>query len=77
MIDLFEIFDSIISQSRSVDVAESEFRKQLYEDEELLSVYKEWCEESGYTEKKGFIEYCHQYYDAEESKWDILNNDYE
>ena len=41
MIDLFEIFDSIISQSRSVDVAESEFRKQLYEDEELLSAYKE------------------------------------
>ena len=56
MIDLFEIFDSIISQSRSVDVAESEFRKQLYEDEELLSVYKEWCEECGYTEKKGFID---------------------
>ena len=77
MIDLLEIFDSIISQSRSVDVAESEFRKLLMDDEELRKAYKEWCNEEGHTEKRGFIEYCHQYYDAEESKWDILNNDYE
>lgn len=77
MNDIIELFDSIISQNRSIDVADSEFRKLLYDDEELRSTYKEWCDECGYTEKRGFIEYCHQYFDAEESKWDILSNDYE
>ena len=77
MIDLFEIFDSIISQSRSVDVAESEFRKLLMDDEELRKAYKEWCNDEGNTEKRGFIEYCNESFDAEESKWDILENEYE
>ena len=25
---------------------------------EIRKAYKEWCEHEGYTEKKGFIEYC-------------------
>lgn len=77
MNDIEELFDSIISQTRSIDVADSEFRKQLYDDEELRQAYKDWCDINDYTEKHGFIEYCHQYFDAEESKWDILKNDYE
>jgi hypothetical protein len=47
------------------------------DDEELRKAYKEWCNEEGHTEKRGFIEYCNESFDAEESKWDILENEYE
>lgn len=77
MIDIFEVFESILLQNRSIDVADSEFKKMLYDDDELRHAYKEWCEEEGYTEKNGFVEYCHEYFDQEESKWDSLQNDYE
>lgn len=77
MIDILEIFNGVISQHRSIDMAESEFKKMLYEDDEIHHAYKEWCKEMGYTEKKGFVEYCNEYFDEEDSKWDILENEYE
>lgn len=77
MIDIMEVFHSVVSQCRSVDIAESDFKKLIYEDRDLHSAYKEWCHENGYTEKIGFVEYCNEYLDEEESIWDALSNDYE
>ena len=65
---------SPISQHRSIDVAESEFRKLLYEDELLKHNYRQWCRKEGFSERKGFIEYGHSFIDEEESRWDVLRD---
>ena len=77
MIDIFEVFSNVIKHNRSVDMADSEFKRLLLDDNEIRKAYKEWCEHEGYTEKKGFIEYCHSVFDEEENKWDVLNNENE
>ena len=66
--------DSIIRRHRTIDVAESEIKKMLYDDEILHQYYNERCRREGFTERKGFIEYCHAYIDREESLWDVLDN---
>ncbi len=75
MIDIIEVFQQILSHNRTIDVADSEFKKMIYEDDEIKIAYKQWCQEEGYTEKYGFIEFCQAYFDEEESRWDILNNE--
>ncbi len=77
MIDIFEIFQTVIKHNRSIDMAESEFKRMICDDNEIKKAYKEWCTHEGYTEKKGFIEYCQTVFDEEESKWDSLNNENE
>lgn len=77
MIDIVDIFQTVIKHNRSIDMAESEFKRMIYDDDELKKAYKEWCEHEGFTEKKGFIEYCQTAFDEEESKWDSLENENE
>lgn len=72
--ELLAIFDNLFQQNRSLDVADSEFRKILCDDPDLRKQYKNWCREMGYTDRKGFIEYGYEYFDNEESRWDVLEN---
>jgi hypothetical protein len=58
-------------------MAESDFKKLIYEDRDLHLAYKEWCHDNGYSEKIGFVEYCNEFMDEEESIWDVLSNEYE
>lgn len=74
MTELTALMEQLIDQYRQIDVAESEFQKLIYEDEQLRRDYKEWCEEQGYTERRGFIEFCNIYIDSEESRWDVLSD---
>lgn len=74
MIHITELMDSLIAQHRSIDVAESEFRKYLLDDDVLRHDYKEWCRREGYTERRGFIEYCNAYIDREQDLWDVLDD---
>jgi phage/plasmid-associated DNA primase len=77
MIDILDVFRTVASQHRAVDTAESDFKKMIFEDLELHKAYRNWCEENGYSEKLGFIEYCNELLDEEQSKWDVLSNEYE
>ena len=70
-----EIFEALIAQHRSFDIAEYEFRKLLYEDQEFHSRYREWCHEQGYREKNGFTDYCRQYIDEQDEKLNVLSDD--
>lgn len=75
--DIYEVFDQILSAARSVDVAESEFKRLMYEDPLVRTAYREWCNEQGTTEKHGFVDYCQETFDQEESRWETLNEDAE
>lgn len=74
MNDLGEFFKDLLMTHRSVDIAEAEFRRMLDDDDELKADYKSWCEELGYTEKRGFKDFSEEYLDSRDSIWESLND---
>ncbi len=74
MTDITELFLQIIHQYKSVDIAEAEFKKMLHEDADLREQYREWCDAVGSSEKMGFLDYCDEYMDSQESIYDTLND---
>lgn len=74
MHDITELFNTLIQQSGSVDIADAEFKKMIHEDADLREQYREWCHAVGSTEKHGFLDYCDDYMDSQDSIWDSLND---
>lgn len=75
MVDILEIFESILRNARSIDVAESEFKRLVYEEPEVRAAYRVWCDEEGNTEKHGFVDYCQERFDDEENLWNALTDE--
>jgi hypothetical protein len=75
--DITEVFEEVIQQTGSIDVAESEFKKMIGEDDELRQLYREWCQEVGSTERNGFSDFCDEYLELRNAVWDSLDNDYD
>lgn len=67
----------LISEVQSVDIAISEFKKQLKEDEELKAAYSEWCEEEGYSERSGYADFIEEYIDVGNERWENSINEYD
>ena len=74
MNDITLLFNSLLQQYDSIDIANSEFKKLLHEDEALKEEYSEWCHAVGSTEKKGFLDYCEEYISSQNSIWDSLQD---
>lgn len=74
MNDITELFNLIIHECDSIDVAESEFKRRLNEDEELKKSYMEWCHENGSSFRNGFLDYCEEYLEQRNSIWDSLTD---
>lgn len=74
MEDIKEIFNNYLTQYRSVDIAEAEFKKDLHEDPELKAMYRQWCDEVGSNEKNGFFDYCDEYMESQDDVWNTLND---
>lgn len=74
MLDITEIFDRYISQYSSIDIANSEFKKDLHEDSQLREAYKEWCHNVGSSEKNGFIDYAEEYLESQNDVWNNLSD---
>ncbi len=74
MKDITQIFNSMLEQYGSVDIAEVEFKKLIHEDDELREEYREWCDAVGSSEKNGFLDYCDEYFDSQKSIWDSLSD---
>ncbi len=74
MIEIIELMDSLFQQHRSIDIAESEFMRLIYDDELLHHEYKAWCRSHGFTERKGFAEFCQSRIEEEESRWEVLDD---
>ena len=58
MEDLTDYFISVIKQSGSIDIAESEFKRAISDDDDLRAKYREWCHQVGSSEKRGFLDFC-------------------
>lgn len=74
MEDITQLFIDILHQADSVDVAESDFKKMIDDDDELHRRYREWCHEVGSSERRGFLDFCDEYLSDRESVWDNLND---
>ena len=72
--DITEYLNSLISQTGSIDMAEAEFKRAIAEDNELHTIYREWCHENGSSERNGFLDFCDEYMESQDSKWDSLND---
>ena len=69
-----DIITNLLTQFGSIDIAESEFKRLLYEDKEMKSAFKEWCEETGYKERTAFSEYANEYLEGHKSIFDTLSD---
>lgn len=74
MNEIEQLFNSYLSQFKSVDIAEAEFKKDMHADPDMRSKYREWCREVGSTEKNGFYDYCEEYLRDQNSVWDTLSD---
>lgn len=72
--DITEYFISIIRDTHTLDMAETEFRRHLSDDEDLRKAYRNWCHENGTTEKRGFSDFCEEYLDGQNDVWNSLTD---
>ncbi len=54
MYNFIDYMNEVYANSNNLHVAEDEFFNAIEENEELRERYKEWCDEMGYTMRKGF-----------------------
>ena len=74
MNDITDFFNELLRQYHSVDIADAELKKLIHEDPELRACYRDWCHDVGSSEKNGFLDYCGEYIDSQNSVWDSLND---
>lgn len=74
MKEITELFNSIIEEAPSLDIAESEFKQSLIDNPELRKAYREYCHEQGSSEKRGFLDYAEQYCDDRNEVWESLSD---
>lgn len=74
MKDITDLFQELLHNNRSVDIAEAEFKKLIHEDAELHEQSRDWCDAVGSSEKMGFLDYCDEYLESQDSIYDTLND---
>ncbi|MCI9284832.1 MAG: hypothetical protein HFJ91_03310 [Muribaculaceae bacterium] len=72
-----DYFNELLREYGSTDIAEAEFKRQIHESPELKAAYREWCHEVGSSEKSGFMDYCEEYFESQDTIWDNLKDEYE
>lgn len=55
--EITELFEFHMSQFSDIELAEENFREEINNNPRLKQQYKEWCDELGYSERKGFRSY--------------------
>ena len=69
-----DLFNQLLENHRSIDIAEAEFQRMLADDADLRADYRQWCEDCGYSERRGFSAYAEQYVESQNSIWDSLTD---
>ncbi|MCM1028189.1 MAG: hypothetical protein NC342_07005 [Pseudoflavonifractor sp.] len=72
--EITSIFNDYLTNYKSIDIAERAFKQAMAEDADLRAIYREWCHETGSSEKRGFADYCEEYLDRQNEVWDTLND---
>lgn len=74
MKSITEIFVEYLDNYGSVDIAESEFKKNIHETPELKAAYRQWCSDEGSSEKNGFFDFAEEYLSNQNEVWDSLTD---
>ena len=74
MENITDLFISLLNDCKTVDMAESEFKRMVAGDEQLKAAYSDWCSENGYSFRNGFTDYCREYLDTKNSVWETLTD---
>lgn len=74
MENITDLFLTIIHQSHSSDMAEAEFRRMLVDDPALRRQYREYCREEGCSERRGFLDFCENYFENQNDVWNSLSD---
>lgn len=74
MEDIRDYFISLLEEHKSLDIAESEFKRAIAEDDKLRQQYRDWCHEVGSSEKNGFADFCHEYMAENDEVWESLSD---
>lgn len=72
--DIVSYMVQLLEDSRTIDVADAEFRRIMADDPLMRDAYREWCLENGYNPRTGFRDYAEEYLENRESVWDSLND---
>lgn len=72
--EITEYFNTLIENSRSIDMAEAEFKRIISDDPTLKELYRDWCHENGHSLRDGFRDYAEEYLDNTDEVWDTLND---
>lgn len=75
--DIPAIIQDLLMRFKSIDMAESEFKRSLEEDDEMRIAFKDWCHEIGYKSRSAFADYCHEYLDMHDEMFESLTDYYE
>lgn len=71
---LTDYFVQLLKQSPSIDIAIDEFKRNLADDAELRTSYREWCQEQGTSERFGFKDFCEEYIEGKNDVWNSLTD---
>lgn len=71
--DIALYLENLITESQSVDIAISEFKRNMADDDGLKEAYREWCEAQGYSERTGYKEYIEEFIENRNERWNSLN----
>lgn len=72
--DIPTIIQDLLIRFKSIDMAESEFKRNLEDDDEMRATFKEWCHEFGYKSRTAFVDYCHEYLDMHDERFESLTD---
>lgn len=72
--DITEYFVSLIESSGAIDVAEAEFKRIVADDNDLRELYRQWCADTGTSERHGFSNFATEYMENREEVWNSLND---
>ena len=72
--EITEYFNTLIENSRSIDLAEAEFKRIISDDPKLKELYRDWCHENGHSSRDRFRDYAEEYLDNTDEVWDTLND---
>lgn len=72
--DITEYFVSLIESSGAIDVAEAEFKRIVADDNDLRELYRQWCADTGTSERYGFSDFATEYMENREEVWNSLND---
>lgn len=72
--DITDFFINLLNEHKSIDIADYAFKKALHEDAGLRDEYSEWCLAVGSSEKNGFLDFCEEYMNNQDSIYDSLSD---